>query len=43
MGCLCFVDSHPKYFNESLGEMGCPLGLMLSETVVTNKEQSREI
>jgi hypothetical protein len=38
MGCLYLIDSCQKYFNESIGEMGCPLGLMLSETVVANKE-----
>jgi hypothetical protein len=43
MGCLCLIDPHQKYFNESIGEMGCPLVLMLSETMVANKEQSKDI
>jgi hypothetical protein len=38
MGCLCLIDYHKKYLNECIGEMGWPLGLMLSETMVANKK-----
>lgn len=42
--CLwCFYLVDQKYFREFMGEMGCQLRLMLSETKVTNGKQFGDI
>jgi hypothetical protein len=40
-GCFYLVDQ--KYYREFMGEMGCQLGLMLSETKVANRKQFGDI